>query len=71
MWSQDQRERRVLGEEYQEWYEHPDTLPFQHTYGVNSEWIGEYVPRPRKVTRTEYQDRGYLGTEVENVKVSF
>lgn len=60
LWSQDQRERLVLKEEYQEWYEHPDTLPFQHTYGANSEWIGEYVPRPRKVTRTEYLDRGYL-----------
>ena len=51
MWLQDQQDRRIRGDDYKEWFEHPDSLPFQHTYGANAEWIGEYQSTPRKVSR--------------------
>ena len=64
LWSQDQRDRRTRGDAYREWFEHPDTLPFQHTYGENSEWIGEYISQPRIVERTTVHQgyRDYIGT---------
>ena len=66
LWLQDQRDRRARGDDYKQWYEHPDSLPFQHTYGANAEWIGEYQSRPRRVERGTAGPAGHTGSDRQN-----
>ena len=62
LWEEDQRDRKIRGSDYQPWFEHLDQLPHQHTFGVNAEWVGEYVSRPRRVAREVVdQTAGIIG----------
>ena len=61
LWAMDQTDRQLRGQDYKEWFEHSDRLPFQHTYGNNADWIGEYIPRPRTVERFSSNTKNYLG----------